>query len=253
MQKSHYLDVFKHQDTHWWYQGMKNINLSLLRRYIPAKKNLKILDAGCGPGAALKYLSTFGDTIGVDLSDEALKYAKKRGKVVKGDVTNLPFLDESFDIVFSYGVLYHTWVKDDKKAIAEYSRVLKRGGLLLWQEPALGFLSGNEDEIALGRHRFTAGEFRSKLEDNSFSILKLTYLNFFLVPIVFLTRLPFLLRIKRKQPITGIFKMPRIVNYLFYKILLLENFLVRYIDFPFGMSVICIAKKNNGSSHEAIN
>ena len=218
--------------------------MSLLKRYLPKKKNLKILDAGCGPGAALKYLSAFGDTIGVDLSDEALKYAKTRGKVIKADVSNLPFPDETFDIVFSYGVLYHIWVKDDKKVLAEYRRVLKKGGLLLWEEPALNYLSGIEDAIEFGRNRFSAGEFKFKLKDNSFSILKLTYLNFFLMPIVFLARLPFLLRIKKKKPETGIFKMPKIINYLCYKILHLEKILIIYVNFPLGMSVICIARKD---------
>ncbi len=59
MLKSHYIEIAKNQDKHWWYRGMTAINLSLLDYYLPKKRNLKILDAGCGPGVMLQPLKKY--------------------------------------------------------------------------------------------------------------------------------------------------------------------------------------------------
>src|SRR3972149_3534197 len=109
MLKSHYRDVWENQDKHWWYLGMNVINKSLLDEFLPKKKNLKILDAGCGPGATLPLLQNYGDALGVDLSEEALKYARSLGKVQKGDITKLDFKNASFDVVVCMDVIYHLW------------------------------------------------------------------------------------------------------------------------------------------------
>ena len=139
MLKRQYVNIYHHQDTHWWYKGMRSINESLFRKYLPKNKPLKILDAGCGPGAALSYLSQFGDVIGVDISDEALKFAKKRGKVVKGDISDLPFKEETFDAVVAMDLLEH--VPNPKNVIQEASRVLKNGGFFFFHTFNRTFLS----------------------------------------------------------------------------------------------------------------
>ena len=109
---------------------MQAIQETFLKQYLPKQKKIRILDAGCGPGAALIYLAKFGDVIGVDVSEDALKFARKRGKVRKGDIANLPFKSETFDVVVCLDVLYHKWV-DTKRAFYELKRVLKKGGIFL--------------------------------------------------------------------------------------------------------------------------
>lgn len=244
MQKSHYKDLFNNQDTLWWYRGMRLINTTLLDKYLPQKKRLKILDAGCGAGAALEYLSKYGETIGVDISDEALKFAVRQGKVLKADITNLPFKDSSFDLVFCYGVLYHMWVKDERKALDEFRRVLKSGGILLLEEPAYDWFMGNEDVISFGKHRFTASELIMLLKECSFKTLRSTYINSLLFPLGIVKRLPEITGLRPRRPVSDIFQMPGIVNFIFLKVLQLESKLLKYINFPFGMSVICIARKD---------
>ncbi|NCN58635.1 methyltransferase type 11 [Candidatus Roizmanbacteria bacterium CG22_combo_CG10-13_8_21_14_all_38_20] len=244
MQKSHYEDLYDNQDTLWWYKGMRLINTTLLNKYFSQKRGLKILDAGCGAGAALGYLSQYGETIGVDISDEALKFARKRGKVKKADIANLPFKDNSFDLVFCYGVLYHVWVKDERKALDEFYRVLKKGGTLLLEEPAYDWFMGNEDMISFGKHRFTASELKILLKECSFKTLRSTYINSILFPLGIVKRLPEIIGLRPRRPVSDIFEMSGIINFIFLKILQLESKLLKYINFPFGMSVICIARKN---------
>lgn len=243
MLKEEYKNIFENQETHWWPQGMKRINISFLNKYLKTKKNLKILDAGCGTGAVLSYLQNYGQTIGIDISNEALKYAKQIGQVQKGDVTSVPFKDDSFDLVVCLDVLYHLWVKDYQKALTEFNRVLKKGGILLLREPAFDWLKSSHDLIEYGKRRFSKGKMRRALKTSSFEILKLTYTNFFLFPLILLKRLPEILGLKKKRAKSDITKMPQILNALFLNCLKTEAFLLRYLNFPIGSSVICVAKK----------
>lgn len=236
-----YANIFHHQDNLWWYKGMRSINESLLKKYLPKHKQLKILDAGCGPGAALIYLSHFGDVTGVDISDEALKFAKKRGKVVKGDIAALPFKKNAFDVVVCLDVLYHQWVPV-KKALSEMERVLKPGGTLFVREPAFDWFKSSEDIASQTKHRFTAHELKTRLQKD-FIILKLTYANFLLFPVAFIKRIPEVIGITEKKGISDLKPVDKTLNSLLFSVLKLEKLLLSLINLPFGTSVICVAKK----------
>ena len=220
---------------------MQEINETLLKKYLPKQKKLEILDAGCGPGAALIYLAKFGDVIGVDVSDEALKFAKKRGKVVKGDIASLPFADETFDAVACLDLLYHKWVNTEK-AFSEIKRVLKRGGILLIREPAFNWFKSSEDIASQTSHRFTKEELKGEL-NREFNILKLTYVNFLLFPLAFIKRIPEVIGIKKKQGVSDLQSIPPFLNTILLWIFRLEVYLLNYFNLPFGTSVICVARK----------
>lgn len=241
MLKSHYEDVAVNQDKHWWYLGMSEINNSLIKTFLTKRNNLKILDAGCGPGAMLPTLSKYGDVIGIDVSDEALKYAKKRGEVIKGDITNLKFKNQTFDIVICMDVLYHMWVKDETEALREFNRVLKNDGVLLLREPAYNWLRGNEDVGSLTKRRFQRRELENKITQSSFKILKISYANFFLFPILLLVRI--LTGLSNKRGSSDMSIPPIFINQLLFYILKIESILLKFISLPFGSSLICVATK----------
>lgn len=243
MLKSEYKNIFENQDTHWWYKGMGLINNSFLKQYLPKKKKIRILDVGCGTGAAFNYLSKYGEIIGIDISDDALKYAKKKGNVKIGSITAIPFGDSSFDLVVCLDVLYHLYVKNYREAISEMHRVLKKEGILLLREPAFDWLKSSHDVVDYTARRFVAKEIKNELERKSFKILKLTYVNFLLFPLVFLKRLPEILFLKKKGAKSDIFPSPKVINYLLLNLLGLERSLLKVFNFPFGSSVICVAKK----------
>ena len=95
---------------------------------IPSDVN-EIFDVGCGNGCFINTLvssfsNRFNRVIGLDSSDMALKYVKS--EKIKGSITNLPFEDESFDLVTSLEVLEHLPQEDFKQGISELHRVSKK-------------------------------------------------------------------------------------------------------------------------------
>ena len=97
-------------------------------------RGLKVLEIGCGLGTdGAQFAEAGADYTGVDLTEAAVELARKRfelfdlkGKFETADAENLPFADESFDLVYSHGVLHHT--PETEKAIKEIHRVLRPGG-----------------------------------------------------------------------------------------------------------------------------
>ena len=112
------------------------------------KADSKVLEVACNMGTTLIHIAKkYGcDIIGVDLDEKAVEKAKKKVKdndledevkVMEGDAFKLPFEDESFDVVVNEAML--TMLLGDKKerALKEYYRVLKPGGVVLTQDVVL--------------------------------------------------------------------------------------------------------------------
>ncbi len=241
MLKSHYKDVFQNQFRHWWYLGMAEINKILLNKYLPKKHNLKILDAGCGPGAMLKVLKSYGEVIGIDLSDEALKYAGTIAKVQKGNIIKTKFKKESFDLIICMDVLYHTWVRDEALALREFARIIKKGGLLLLREPAYDWMRGREDRGSLTARRFSKKRLKKSLTDNGFDVVRMSHANFFLFPAVLIIRLLTMAKIKTGK--SDMIFPSKLINSIFVYLLKTEGNLMKYLSLPFGSSLISVSRK----------
>jgi ubiquinone/menaquinone biosynthesis C-methylase UbiE len=107
----------------------------------------RILDCGCGPGSITVGLAQWapdGETVGIDLGAEQLDGARALARDLgvknvtfrQGDIFDLPFEDDSFDLVFSQTVLFH--IPDPEKALAEIKRVLRPGGLVALRDVVNG-------------------------------------------------------------------------------------------------------------------
>ncbi|HLC60527.1 MAG TPA: class I SAM-dependent methyltransferase [Candidatus Nanoarchaeia archaeon] len=100
-------------------------------------KGKKVLEIGCGGGTDILQFAKNGAIVtGIDLTETAIKITKRRfdiynlkGTFIQADAENLPFEDNTFDFVYSLGVLHHT--PDTEKAIREAYRVLRPNGKIL--------------------------------------------------------------------------------------------------------------------------
>lgn len=102
--------------------------------------NKKVLDVACGTGYGSKYLLSQGakEVVGVDISDEAIKYARQHytdDKLIflKADATNLSFPESFFDVVVSFETIEH--LENYQKYLSEINRILKTDGILLISSP----------------------------------------------------------------------------------------------------------------------
>ena len=234
------------EDRYWWYRGLRRLTADMISRYL--KGSLKGLDAGCGTGGALAYLTGRLPDIrffGFDRERLAVFYSHQRdhAPILQGTVNAMPFQPATFDFIFSLDVIYIQGV-DDRKMVEEAYQALRDGGLLFLNVPAFEWLRGEHDAAVRTRHRYTRGEMKILLEQSGFKILKSTYWNTFLFPVILLLRLLRKSKSASETPRSDLSPLPEWVNIFFTFLLGLEIRLTRYINLPIGSSVFCVAQKN---------
>lgn len=147
----------------------------------------------------------------------------------------------SFDLVTLFDVLEH--FEDDGAALAIYER-LNSGGYVVLTVPAFRFLWSEHDDLAHHQRRYTKRELQDTLEKAGFRIVRLSYFNFFLFPVVAVARLA-----KKFLGIntgaTDFFMPSAPINSLLASLFSAERYFLRYINFPFGVSIIAIAQKES--------
>jgi len=177
-----------------------------LEPYIPefagfsSSKGLKVLEIGVGMGADyLEWLKAGAQASGIDLSSASLERARRRCQragyvhdLWVADAENLPFPENSFDVVYSYGVMHHS--PDTQRCLQEAWRVLKPGGqarIMLYHHPSLtglmlwlryGLFRGKSLRQSVYEHlespgtkTFTQAEVRSLMRDYSDLEFKLVF------------------------------------------------------------------------------
>lgn len=239
METREYKVMYEVEDTHFWYKGMRDITKSLLDKYLPKNKKIKILDAGCGTGRNIIFLNKYGNVFGFDISSEAIKYCRLRGlkNIKRASIDKIPYKSNSFDLVTCFDVLGQIEVKNIKNAINEFRRVLKPGGILLVRIAAYDWLRGSHDIAVHTKHRFERSELKNIMTKSKFKTVKATYANSWLFPLIILKRL-FIRSIH-----SDVKKVNPLANIVFQIPFIIESYLLKYFDLPFGLSLITIVKK----------
>jgi len=133
-------DLYLSNDDRAGYQAQSEARYAL-EPYIPGfagfqqVRGLRVLEIGVGLGADHQCFAEAGAELwGIDLTDRAVTHARRRlaafghtSHLAVGDAEQLGFKNDTFDLVYSWGVLHHS--PDTPKAIAEVWRVLKSGGM----------------------------------------------------------------------------------------------------------------------------
>ena len=101
-----------------------------------SKVNGKILDAGCGNGFITKFIFLKNSNVlGVDISQKMIEEARRKYpkiKFQKMNMTKLALKDASFDGIFCFQSFEHIPPKQQKRVLKEFFRVLKQGGILMF-------------------------------------------------------------------------------------------------------------------------
>jgi SAM-dependent methyltransferase len=247
MQQHTYSIMHRVEETHWWFVGRRKIIESFLEPVCAGLKfrkrdseSLNILDVGCGTGANLEMLSQFGKAEGVDVSAEALEFCRERGlqQVKQGAAEALPYENNSFDLVTGLDVVEH--LDDDVAGLQEMRRVLRKDGRAVLFVPAFMFLWGVQDDISNHRRRYTMGGLKEAVKKAGFEIEHASYVNLSFFAPIFLGRL--LMRVTGVRPASENNITIGALNGVMGKLFGAERFLLRHLNFPFGVSIICVAR-----------
>jgi 2-polyprenyl-3-methyl-5-hydroxy-6-metoxy-1,4-benzoquinol methylase len=143
--------------------GFENVSPDLASKYLFAakySKGKKVFDLGCAGGYGSYYIASekggkAKTVVGLDISQKAIKYAKKHWQLpnlvfVNASALSLPFKDKHFDLVISLEVIEH--VTDYKKYLSEVGRVLKSNGTAIISTPNKAFTSPNTKHPIMASH-----------------------------------------------------------------------------------------------------
>lgn len=265
MQEHTYQIMYEVEESHWWFVGRRRIIETFVEEIVedlaarhapsgpsssgasssplPSPSLLRILDVGCGTGANLELLDRFGQAEGVDVSEEALSFCRARGlkRVQRGRAEQLPYEDESFDLVTALDVVEH--LDDDLAALREMRRVLRPGGRVLLFVPAFMFLWSVQDEVSNHRRRYRLPQLAGVVRAAGFSVDRATYANLtFFAPILFGR---WLMRAGGVRPASENNINVRALNPVLGRVLGAERFGLRRVNFPFGVSAVCVGRRDD--------
>lgn len=246
MQQSEYENIYYSEGKMWWYEGLRDLLLFYLNKY--CRKNAVILDAGCGTGKNIEFLGLHNFKVcGIDVSNDAIKFCDQRNlpDVKCASITEIPYGPNFFDAVFSMDVIGNLGKDDREKAIKEFTRVLKPGGIVIINTAAFEWLRSQHDDIINLKKRFNKKELELLLNYKNIQILKSSYRVFLLfLPLALVKWSKRLARLFSKKSKTDLKIPPLLINSFLKNVQFLENKMVRYINFPFGTSMFIIFRKN---------
>jgi ubiquinone/menaquinone biosynthesis C-methylase UbiE len=251
MQPQDYAYLYELEENFWWFVGMREITNTLLAPLLPLERDRRVLDAGCGTGGMMSWLTRYsknGEVMGVDLSPNALEFSHRDHRdLSRGSVTHLPFADASFDLVTSFDVLQHVPDHDDARAISEIHRVLRPGGIAFLRVSAYQWMRSAHDDALSVSQRYSLNELTGLMQRAGFQIRRATYANTLLLPVAIfkrlvLSRLGFGHGESEVKPWSTGFQW---MNGLLTVPLRIEARTLNKLDLPFGLSAIAIGEKTS--------
>jgi SAM-dependent methyltransferase len=234
------------EEHYWWFVAMRHITDAIVAPDLGGR-TLRVLDAGCGTGYNVEHYQKAGHSVfAFDIAKEAIAGVQQKGfqKICQASVTHIPYRSETFDFVFSFDVLQQLPLKAAEEAAREMYRVLKPGGGLYARVAAFEWMRSSHDEELGTEHRYTRSELSGLLKRVGFDLHLATYANTFLFPVVLLRRSLKKFGIGRGTDVKPLPQGLTWIDPIFYRVMAAEaGILGSRRTFPFGLSVICYARK----------
>ena len=236
MNNETFLRQIKNQKKHWWFQGRKKIIDKIIFR-INFKKKINILDFGSGSGVNIEILKKYGR---VDLHEKN-KIARlnlKRIKNINKIYSSLKIKKNYYNLILVADVLEH--IKNPKVVLRILKKSIKKNGYILITVPAYQFLFSTKDKALKHYRRYSKKTLKKTIDE--FTLVKMSYFNSLLfIPIITIILFNKLLNINyiKKVETTPNFIINKILFYVFS----IEQITLKYLNFPFGLSIYALIKK----------
>lgn len=238
---------YRIEQRHAWSVGRRDLVLAMLRA-AGARPGQSVLDVGCGGGLLVRALHDAGyePVVGLDMSPAAVASAAEQGigGVRLGDGCAIDAPDASFDYVVASDVLEH--ILDEGRALHEWWRVVKPGGLVLVYVPAFSFLWSAHDVVNHHFRRYSRSQLQSVLLGSGFTIDRIGYWNSALFAPTLLVRMVARMQIRGKamESEDDFIDLNPLTNGAVTQVLLAENRLIEAgFDPKVGVSVYAVARR----------
>ena len=246
MERDTYARMRALEQTHWWFAARRQILAAEIARLsLPA--SARILEVGCGPGGNLAMLSGFGAVQALEPDPESRAHAAERsGLSIHAGLLpdGLPDLGAPFDLVAAFDVVEH--VEDDAGAVAALAGLVKPGGFLVTTVPACPWMWSEHDVQHHHKRRYGLPAYRRLFEAAGLRVRRATHFNTVLFPPIAAARLAKTLTGRRGGSDDS--EPPEALNGLLRRLFAFETRLLRHVDLPFGVSILLIAERTEGST-----
>lgn len=243
MQEIIYHTNYKLENEYWWFIARNQILKKIVLEFTNIGKNNTLLDVGCGTGAFAAEFSKITNVVGIDTSDIALDYAKKRGieNLINCYLSDFPRDKFQPDVLTFLDVIEH--IEDDKSVVKDAYNLLQKDGYVVASVPAYQWLWSHHDELHMHYRRYTMNNFTQLFKDAGFIIQYSSYFNSFLFPLVAVKRILDKVTGADEKNNSPIEEVSPFMNKVLKNIFLAEKKLLPNMFLPFGVSIVVVAKK----------
>jgi SAM-dependent methyltransferase len=240
MERAVYASMAALQSKHWWFRARRAILTDQIAR-LPLAPDARVLEAGCGPGGNLAMLSAFGSLCAFDFDAESVAQARSAGHatIKLGALPDAVPFEGPFDLIAALDVVEH--LDHDVASVRALVRRLAIGGHLVITVPAFQMLWSAHDVAHHHKRRYRRSQLRALVAASGCTVVKSSYFNCHLFPLIAAVRLAqklLGLGARAEDAMPG----PRL-NRLLQWIFSAERFALRRFNYPFGVSLLIIARR----------
>jgi len=244
VQESVYAADARLESHHWWYVGRRKLFAKVIEG-MGLDRVDPVLDIGTSSGTNLRMLRemAFTNVTGLDFSEEAIRFCAQNGlgTVHHGDITAVPFSDNSFSLVLATDIIEH--VDDDVKALTEVARVLRPGRSAIITVPAFPVLWGFQDDVSLHKRRYRMGPLLERIRAAGLEPRQRFHFNYLLFAPIWTARQ--VMKLWRHSYRSESEVNSPLVNRVLSGIFSLDVLTAPRLAPPFGVSIFVVAEKRS--------
>lgn len=241
MEADEYKRLIEHGERHWWFRSTRPLLRQLVEPHLDRSAGNIYLDAAGAVGSTGGWLADFAPTVNADIEHVALQTSAQlvdNYKPVRCDLNALPFQPEAFSAVLCVTALCHRMNPDPAAIVRDFARITRPGGVICLMEPGGKRLWRGHDEVTHTGRRFSLEELRAMASAAGLEVVKATGAYTFLVPPAAL-----MTRFEKGSTTSDVGRHQSGLLGVLGGLARIERLLLRKISFPFGLSVIVVARK----------
>ena len=239
MEKEYALRYRRLFQQHWWWRSREKVILKCIQQYAGERRDLQILDIGCGDGLFFDALSEFGDVRGVEIDD---RIVDPEGPHY--DLIHVGAFDQSYQtnaplsIVLMLDVLEH--LQHPEECLSHALNLLADDGIAIVTVPAFNWLWTQHDEINQHYIRYNKRSFADLANESRMHIDRCEYFYQWMVPAKIAVRMKERMFPSEPRPAD---LPPAAINCCLQLLCQCERQLVGWMKLPFGTSLLAIGRR----------